>query len=283
MAASEKALRESIVAAAARIAQAGFGDASSGDISARFAGTILITPAGTPWRALRPAMLALMPLGGEYGAWKGPTKPAAEWRIHLDVARARPDVGAVVRFQSPYATALAMAHKAIPAAHPTIALFGASEIQCTKYAPMGSKDLAELALAALGEGHAALLGNYGALATGDAQGRLRPRRRTRDAGQILRHRAFGRTAARALGRRGVSHRRASEDRRGRHRGAHGGARRRVRRAGQRQAESQGRSPRAGQGEAARAEAEGVRGRLCDESPGCAILARWTLSPTRPGR
>ena len=166
MAASEKALRESIVAAAARIAQAGFGDASSGDISARFADTILITPAGTPWRALRPAMLALMPLSGEYGAWKGPTKPAAEWRIHLDVARARPDVGAVVRFQSPYATALAMAHKAIPAAHPTIALFGASEIQCTKYAPMGSKDLAELALAALGEGHAALLGNYGALATG---------------------------------------------------------------------------------------------------------------------
>ncbi len=166
MAISEKALRELIVAAAGRIADAGFGGASSGDISARFADTILITPSGAPYRALRPPMLALMPLAGEYGAWKGPTKPASEWRIHLDIARARADVGAVVRFQSPYATALAMAHKAIPAAHPMIALFGAAEIRCTKYAPMGSKDLAELALEALGSGHAALLGNYGALTTG---------------------------------------------------------------------------------------------------------------------
>jgi L-fuculose-phosphate aldolase len=166
MATTEKALREAIVVTAGRIADAGFGGASSGDISTRFADTILITPSGAPYRALRPSMLALMPLAGEYGAWKGPSKPASEWRIHLDIARARPDVGAVVRFQSPYATALAMAHKAIPAAHPMIALFGAAEIKCAKYAPMGSKDLAELALEALGAGHAALLGNYGALTTG---------------------------------------------------------------------------------------------------------------------
>ncbi len=166
MAISEKTLRESIVMAAARVADAGFGGASSGDMSVRFADTILITPSGTPYRALRPQMLALMPLAGEYGAWKGQTKPASEWRIHLDIARARPDVHAVVRFQSPYATALAMAHKAIPAAHPMIALFGVAEIKCTKYAPMGSKDLAEAALDALGAGHAALLGNYGALTTG---------------------------------------------------------------------------------------------------------------------
>ena len=107
-----------------------------------------------------------MPLAGEYGAWKGPIKPAGEWRIHLDIARARPDVGAVVRFRSPYATALAMAQKSIPAVHPMIALFGAAEIPCARYAPMGGKELADLALEALGHGHAALLGNYGALTTG---------------------------------------------------------------------------------------------------------------------
>ena len=166
MATTEKALRESIVATAARLAQAGFGGASGGDISARFADAILITPSGAPYGALRAPTLALMPLSGEYGAWKGPTKPAGEWRIHLDIARARADVGAVVRFQSPYATALAMAHKAIPAAHSMIALFGAAEIKCAKYAPMGAKELSELALEALGSGHAALLGNYGALTTG---------------------------------------------------------------------------------------------------------------------
>ena len=115
---------------------------------------------------LKSASFALMPLGGEYGAWKGPTNPVAEWRIHLDIARARADVGAVVRFQSPYATALAMAHRSIPAAHPAIALFATSEILCTRYAPAGSKERAALALEALGAGHAALIGNSSALVTG---------------------------------------------------------------------------------------------------------------------
>src|SRR5208282_4147454 len=142
------------VAHGARIVASGLGDAPDGDISARLSDSLLITPSGANYASLRPAMIALMPLVGEYGAWAGPIKPAGEWRIHLDIARARPDVGAVVRFQSPYATALAMAHKSIPAAHPMIALFGTAEIKCSKYAPMGSKDLAELALEALGAGHA---------------------------------------------------------------------------------------------------------------------------------
>jgi L-fuculose-phosphate aldolase len=166
MATTEKTLREAIVAAAGRIAEAGFGGAAGGDISARLSDSIFITPSGAPYRTLRPPMVALMPLAGEYGAWKGPTKPASEWRIHLDIARARPDVGAVVRFQSPYTTALAMAQRSIPAVHPIIALFGASEIKCARYAPIGGKELAALALDALGQGHAALLGNYGALTTG---------------------------------------------------------------------------------------------------------------------
>jgi L-fuculose-phosphate aldolase len=166
MAATEKSLRESIVAHAARLAAAGFGDARAIDVSARSGDSILITPAGIRLSALRPAVVASMPLGGEYGAWAGPTKPSGEWRIHLDIARARPDIGAVVRFQSPYATALAMAHKSIRAAHSMIAVFGVPAVRCTKYAPIGTKGLADLTLDALGDGHAALLGNYGALTTG---------------------------------------------------------------------------------------------------------------------
>jgi L-fuculose-phosphate aldolase len=166
MPATEKVMRAALVGAAARIEAAGFGGAFSSDVSARVGDAILVTPAGVSTALLKPAAFALMPLGGEYGAWKGPTKPATEWRIHLDIARARADVGAVVRFHSPYATALAMAHKSIPAAHAMIALFAASEIHCTRYAPAGSKDRAALALEALGAGNAALLGNACALVTG---------------------------------------------------------------------------------------------------------------------
>jgi L-fuculose-phosphate aldolase len=166
MATTEKALRELIVAHAARLAAAGIAGASSGDISGRLDDSLLITPSGVSYGNLRPAMIVRMPLVGEYGAWSGPLKPSGEWRLHLEIARARPDIGAIVRFQSPYATGLAMAQRPIPAAHSMIALFGGAVVRCARYATFGTKELADAALEALGESHAALLGNYGALTTG---------------------------------------------------------------------------------------------------------------------
>ncbi|HTZ67530.1 MAG TPA: class II aldolase/adducin family protein, partial [Roseiarcus sp.] len=163
MATTEKALRESIIAHTASIVAAGLGGPLGGDVSARFDDSVLITPRGASYAGLRPAMIARMPLVGEYGAWKGPMKPTGEWRIHLDIVRARPDIGGIVRFQSPYATALAMARKPIPAAHAMIALFGAPIVRCAKYAPAGSKELAGLTLEALDQSHAVLLSNYCAL------------------------------------------------------------------------------------------------------------------------
>src|SRR5271163_3329529 len=166
MAANEKALRESIIAHGASLAAAGLGGTPVGDISARIEDSLLITPSGASVASLRPAMIVRMALMGEYGSWKGPLKPSAEWRIHLDIARARPDIGAIVRFQSPYATALAMARKDIPAAHSMIALFGGPLLRCARYAPAGTTELAGLALEALGQSHAVLLSNYCALVTG---------------------------------------------------------------------------------------------------------------------
>ena len=166
MATTEKALREAIIAHGASVAAAGLGGALVGDISARLEDSLLITPSGANYASLRPAMIALMPLVGEYGAWKGPMKPTGEWRIHLDIVRARPDIGGIVRFQSPYATALAMARKPIPAAHSMIALFGAPIVRCARYAPAGTKELAGLTLEALDQGNAVLLSNYCALTTG---------------------------------------------------------------------------------------------------------------------
>jgi L-fuculose-phosphate aldolase len=166
MATTEKALRESIVAYGATVVAAELGGALVGDISARFKDSLLITPSGPNTADLRPAMIARMPLVGEYGAWKGPRKPTGEWRIHLDIVRARPDIGGIVRFHSPYATALAMARKPIPAAHSMIALFGGPIIRCAKYAPAGTKELAGLALEALDQSHAVLLSNYCAITTG---------------------------------------------------------------------------------------------------------------------
>ena len=62
-------------------------------------------------------------------------KPTAEWRIHLEIMRARPDIGGIVRFQSPDATALAMAREPILAAHSMIALFGGPVVRCANTRP----------------------------------------------------------------------------------------------------------------------------------------------------
>ena len=145
---------------------AGLSDGTSGNISARLDASLLITPSAIPYDALRPELLATMPLNGEYGAWAGRLKPSSEWRFHLDIMRARPDVGAIVHSHPPYCTTLAELNRPILAAHYMIAAFGGPVIECVRYAPYGTKELSDLALAGLGPRHAVLLGNHGAIVVG---------------------------------------------------------------------------------------------------------------------
>lgn len=166
MAVKEKVLRAAIVAQCRAMNASGLNQGVAGNISARLGDALVITPSAIPYDVLRPEMLAVMPLSGEYGAWSGPLKPSSEWRFHLDIMRARPDVGAIVHSHPPYGTALAMLGKPILAAHYMIALFGGPIIECTKYAPYGTKELSDLAIAGLGDRHGVLLGNHGAIATG---------------------------------------------------------------------------------------------------------------------
>ena len=107
-----------------------------------------------------------LPLDGEYGAWIGPQQPSTEWRFHLDIMRARPDVGGIVHTHSTYATVLAIARKSIPACHYMMAAFGGNDIRCAGYARYGTKELSDLALAALEGRNGCLLANHGMIAVG---------------------------------------------------------------------------------------------------------------------
>ncbi len=166
MTTKDKDVRLAIVAAAAAMETAGLNVGTAGNISVRADASMLITPSGVPTELMRPEMIAAMPIKGEYGAWKGPMKPSTEWRFHLDVMRARADVGAIVHFHPTFCTALAMLNKPILAAHYMIAMFGGSIVKCAKYAPFGTKQLADLVVEGLEDRHAVLLGNHGALTTG---------------------------------------------------------------------------------------------------------------------
>lgn len=115
---------------------------------------------------MRPEDITAMPLAHDYGSWSGPLKPSVEWRFHLDILRARPEVNAVVHAHSTYATALAMTRRGIPPAHYMIGAFGGSDIRCADYALYGTPELSAAALAALEGRLGCLLANHGMIAIG---------------------------------------------------------------------------------------------------------------------
>src|SRR3954454_19239795 len=120
----ERQLREAIIAKCQWMNASGLNQGTSGNISTRYGDEMLITPSAVPYDAMKPEMIASMPLEGEYGAWKGPSHPSTEWRFHLDIMRARPDVAAIVHPNPPNPTVLAIARKPIPACHYMMAAFG---------------------------------------------------------------------------------------------------------------------------------------------------------------
>ncbi len=162
----ERELRSEIISKSLWMNASGLNQGTSGNISARYENRMLITPSGIPYDSLEPESISSMPIDGEYGTWEGPFKPSSEWRFHLDIMRARPEVNGVVHTHSIYATTLAMARRDIPAAHYMVAIFGGDSVRCSEYATYGTKELSDYALQALADRNACLLANHGMLVTG---------------------------------------------------------------------------------------------------------------------
>lgn len=149
--------------AARALAQQGLNRGTSGNIGCRLERTFLVTPSGIPADDLRPELMVEMDFDG---AVLGGGRPSSEWRIHRDVFAARREVGAVVHTHSRYATTLACLHLEIPPFHYMIAAAGGDTVRCAPYALFGSQQLSDLALQALVDRKACLLGNHGMLALG---------------------------------------------------------------------------------------------------------------------
>ncbi len=162
---SEAALRAALVEACRSLNALGINQGTSGNISLRDGDAMLISPSATPYEDMRPEQVARMPLDGE-GAWEGPLKPSTEWRMHLDILRARPEVAAVVHAHPTFCTALAMCRRPIPAAHYMVAAFGGAEVRCAEYATFGTPELSEAAVAAMEGRSACLLANHGMIVCG---------------------------------------------------------------------------------------------------------------------
>lgn len=159
-------LRQSVIDGCRWMYARGLNQGTSGNISVRVEGGLLITPSGIPYDQMRPDMLRLVPLQGDPDV-TGPLKPSTEWRFHQSVLRTRPDLMAVVHAHPAHATAVAMQRRAIPACHYMVAAFGGNDVPLVDYATFGSPELAEWVSIAMQNRTACLLANHGAVVAGE--------------------------------------------------------------------------------------------------------------------
>ncbi|MGI9501290.1 MAG: class II aldolase/adducin family protein, partial [Geminicoccaceae bacterium] len=135
-----RALRQGIIDTCLEMNDTGINQGTSGNVSARVDGGMLITPSGRPYKSMKPADIVFMHDDGSY-EWD--LVPSTEWRFHLDIMNSREDVGAIVHAHPTFCTTLAILKKDIPRLHYMVAVAGGDDIRCAPYATFGTQALSD--------------------------------------------------------------------------------------------------------------------------------------------
>jgi L-fuculose-phosphate aldolase len=130
---------------------------TAGNASARAGGLIRITPSALPYEEM--TVDDLVTLGPDGAVVAGGREPSSEWRVHVAVYAARPEARALMHTHSEHATAWSEGGKPL------------GRWLTAPYFPSGSDEIADAAVAALGDRDAVLLGRHGVLAVGDTPAR----------------------------------------------------------------------------------------------------------------
>jgi L-fuculose-phosphate aldolase len=169
---AEQKIRLDVVRTARLMRERGYVIGTAGNVSARLGTTdkLVITPSDAPYASLKPEGLALCTVQCEHLA--GAACPSIELPLHAAIYCARPDVGAIVHTHSPHATAAAhLGSDMLVLIEEAASVLGSDRIPCVPFTPSGTTQLAEIAVAALGEeGKALLLAEHGTLAVGSNVG-----------------------------------------------------------------------------------------------------------------
>jgi L-fuculose-phosphate aldolase len=160
---SELDLRQQLLGISRRMVEHGLNRGTAGNASVRCGSDILITPSALPVAEMSEQDMVLLDADGK--VLQG-GKPSSEWRFHCDILKARSEIGAVLHMHSTFATTIACLRHNVPAVHYHIAIAGGDTIRCTPYSVFGEQNLSDLALEALHERKACLLGNHGMIALG---------------------------------------------------------------------------------------------------------------------
>ena len=138
---------------------------SSGNVSQRVgAEWLAITPTRRYTEDLAPTDIVVATFEGDVVAGEG--IPSSELMMHVGVYQTRPDVQAVIHAHPRYVSAAAVTGRPIPPIlEDQISTLG-GQIEVAGHAMSGSDELAAAAVVALGDRHACLLANHGAITVG---------------------------------------------------------------------------------------------------------------------
>ena len=159
-----KSVQENICEISKKLLTHGLNHGATGNVSVRIDNDFYITPSGmaTEYMEAKDVVKCSL-LIDEAEVSRMTKKPSSEWHFHQQIYQTRSDVNAIVHTHSPYASAISVLRKNIPAFHYMIALFGGSEVRCSAYEIFGSRELSEEIIKTLGTLKACLIANHGAV------------------------------------------------------------------------------------------------------------------------
>jgi len=155
---NHESLRLGLIETAVAMNHCGLNQGTSGNLSARCEGGMLITPSGMNYAGLEPGDIVLVDAAGHP---QGTRQPSSEWRIHHDIYAGRTDARAILHAHPTACTALACLNRAIPAFHYMVAVAGGRDVRCAPYATFGSQELSDRVVDALNGRKACLMANHG--------------------------------------------------------------------------------------------------------------------------
>ncbi len=137
----------------------------SGNLSARYDDSIIITATGTANGYLKKDDLSVIDFDGNMIS--GSKKPSSEKMLHVKFYQMRPDINYIFHVHSPYLTAFAAAGKELDQAILAEIVYCFGKIPLAEYALPGSNELVENTSKYFKDYDAVLMSNHGVIIGGD--------------------------------------------------------------------------------------------------------------------
>lgn len=164
---NQTSAKQQVVTTCHTLLDRGYLKATEGNISVRLAGQnqFAITPSNYDYARMEETGICILDF--DLNQLQGELKPSIESGMHAAVYQSRPDIQAIIHTHQPYASALALINKPIPALFDEQVRFLGRSVDIIGYAPSGTSFLKNRVKRKIKNGNNAyILQNHGVLVLG---------------------------------------------------------------------------------------------------------------------